>query len=132
MTDADAATDWRLLREFAGVDLTKSFVLSWELDAETLLIDIDLNLTPDHAFYEVPRPSQKACIRPAVIEFRFCESIDLGRTGAVDDQAAAIGELGHGVIAEFRRLADGRYEISGEFGAVLINAARPVLRIKPH
>ena len=41
MTDADEYVGWRKLREFAGVDLTKSFVLSWHVEVETLMIDGD-------------------------------------------------------------------------------------------
>jgi len=67
VTDSSEATDWRMLREFAGVDLSRSFVLIWELASETLMIDVDLFLTPEHPFYEKPRPAEKVCIRPAVI-----------------------------------------------------------------
>jgi len=44
-------TDWRELREFKAVDLSKSFVLSWDTESESLLIDVDLFLCSDHAFY---------------------------------------------------------------------------------
>ena len=72
MTATDGATDWRKLREFVAVDLTRSFVLSCDVESETLLIDSDLYLTTAHPFYEKPRPSEKACIRSAVIEFPYC------------------------------------------------------------
>ena len=42
-----------------GVDLAKSFILSWHVEAETLVIDIDLYLEPEHPFYETPRPAEK-------------------------------------------------------------------------
>ena len=71
----DLPTDWRDLREFAAVDLSRSFVLSWEVESGVLLIDVDLLLTPEHPFYETPRPREKVCIRPAVIEFPFCQRI---------------------------------------------------------
>ena len=130
MTAPGGTTDWRLLREFAGVDLTQSFVLSWDYEAETLSIDIDLYLTADHAFYEAPRPAQKVCIRPAVIEFRLCESMHVSGAEGDNDPAIVAGGLAHGAIAEFHRLADGHYEISGEFGTVRIDAERPILRIE--
>ena len=65
MTDHNANVSWRDLREFAGVDLAKSFILSWHVEAETLVIDIDLYLEPEHPFYETPRPAEKVCIRAA-------------------------------------------------------------------
>ncbi len=121
--------DWRKLREFSDVDLTRSFVLSWHVEADTLLVDIDLFLTPDHPFYEAPRPAEKVCIRPAVIEFPYCESLhadDIAGDGLADTAA----KLSHGTIDTFRRLANGHYEIGGEFGTVAVDAERPILRLK--
>ena len=126
----DGSTDWRKLREFAAVDLSRSFVLSWEVTSETLMIDIDLFLTPEHPFYEKPRPAQKVCIRPAVIEFPYCESVIADRLPATAEPTAAAQKLGLGAIPGFRRLADGRNEISGDFGVVVIDAERPIMRLK--
>ena len=126
----DDATDWRQLREFAAVDLTQSFVLSCEVQADTLLIDIDLFLTPEHPFYETPRPAQKVCIRPAVIEFPYCETITGDGIGNDVPIAEAARSIKPGAITGFRRLADGRYELSGAFGSVRVDAERPILRLK--
>ena len=127
---SDNVTDWRQLREFAAVDLAQSFVLSCDAQADTLFVDVDLFLTPEHPFYEKPRPAQKVCIRPAVIEFPYCETI----TGdGIDDGttvADAARKIGPGAITGFCRLADGRYELSGAFGEVRIDAERPILRLK--
>lgn len=130
MADADAATDWRKLREFAAVDLTRSFVLSWEVQSGILQVDIDLHLTPEHALYEEPRPAQKVCIRPAVIEFPYCESVVADTVPATTKPAAVAAELGLGAIDGFRRLADGRNELRGTFGIVVIDAERPLVRFK--
>ncbi len=127
----DDVTDWRELREFNAVDLTKSFVLSWDTEAESLLIDLDLFLCPDHVFYEKPRPREKACFRPVLLEFPYCSGITSGADGqdgqTVSDIAAT---LGHGAIEGLRRIGEGRYEITGEFGHVKIDAERPLLRLK--
>ncbi|MGB5630278.1 MAG: hypothetical protein WBM45_14615 [Woeseiaceae bacterium] len=113
----DESISWRKLREFADVDLTKSFVLSWHTDGDALLIDIDLYLEAEHPFYERPRPAEKNCIRPATIRFPYCEVIE------------NLEELGNGAISDLRVLDDGRYAISGEFGTVLVIAERPILRL---
>ena len=130
MTNSDGATDWRALSEFAAVDLTQSFVLSCEFQAGTLMMDVDLCLTRDHPFYEQPRPAQKVCIRAAVIEFPYCESIVSESIGEAGSLADAASNIGHGAITNLRLLADGRYEISGDFGVVLIDAERPILRLE--
>ena len=127
--DKSGPTDWRQLREFSAVDLDKSFILSWHVDAEMLMIDIDLHLTPDHPFYEKPRPAEQVLFQPAIIEFPFCEQITVD-----SDTASSVSEtaerLGHGAIEGLRRHEDGRYEISGVFGTVLIVAERLLLRLK--
>ena len=129
MDNMTAATDWRQLREFFAVDLTQSFILSWHIESETLLVDIDVFLTDEHPFYEKPRPAEKACIRPAVIEFPFCEEVTVaGRSPQAI--AATIESLGHGAIKGLLRHEGGRYEINGEFGDVFVTAERPLLRLK--
>lgn len=120
--------DWRRLREFADVDLEASFVLSWHADAESLVIDVDLCLGPEHAFYEKPRPAEKACIRAAFIEFPYCDEVATAdRKGPA---AAVAGSLRHGAIRGFVVRDTGHYEISGDFGNVNIRAERPILRLK--
>lgn len=124
-------TDWRQLREFKAVDLARSFVLSWEAEAESLLIDLDLYLCPEHAFYERPRPAERACFRPALLEFPCCSEISSGAAAAGGRSVAeAVAGLGHGAIAGLRRIGEGRYEISGEFGRIRLAAKRPLLRLK--
>lgn len=129
MSGESATIGWQQLREFADVDLSRSFVLSWHVEFETLIIDIDLYLEAGHPFYEKPRPAQKVCIRPASIEFPVCDALHTGieEDGEVVEVAAV---LGLGAISDLTVLDDGRYAISGEFGTVFINAERPILRLK--
>ena len=127
----DGKISWRQLREFADVDLTKSFVLSWHVEGETLIIDIDLYLEAEHPFYEKPRPAEKFCIRPACIEFPYCEALLADATDS-EGLAELAGQLAHGAISDLVVLDDGRYAISGEFGTVSVIAERPILRLKGH
>ena len=129
MVDTNTPTDWRKLREFAAVDLNQSFILSWHVESETLMIDVDLFLTPEHTFYEKPRPAEKVCIRTAIIEFPFCDGVTVD--GITDVELAdVVAGLGHGAIEGLQRHEDGRYEINGEFGTVFVSAERPLLRLK--
>ena len=131
MTLADDAdtTSWQELREFADVDLARSYVLSWQAERDTLLIDIDLFLEPEHPFYEKPRPAEKVCIRPALIEFPYvdkCRLDDMPPRQLIE----LIKNLKHGAIEDLTVSGDGCYEIRGEFGTVSVNAERPILRLK--
>ena len=129
MVDTTSPTDWRKLQEFAAVDLTQSYILSWHVEPGALVIDIDVYLTEEHPFYEKPRPAEKVCIRPAFIEFPLCDDITVSG-GAPGSNAEVAESLGHGVIEGLRRHDDGRYEINGEFGTVFVTAERPLLRLK--
>lgn len=126
----DNLTNWTELREFAAVDLEQSFILAWELEEESLLIELDLFLLPEHTFYEKPRPAEGACFRPAVIEFSYCTQIaEAGKDGG-DSVADSLESLHSGRIEGLRRIGDGQYEITGGFGTVRIAAERPLLRLK--
>lgn len=122
-------TNWTELREFAAVDLEQSFVVDWETEGETLLIDVDLLLEPEHAFYEEPRPAEGACFRQAVIEFAYCTKVSGPENDDTSEVAEAIKFLKTGRISGLRRNGDGYYEIMGEFGTVGIRAERPLLRL---
>ncbi|NQV85636.1 MAG: hypothetical protein HQ492_00970 [Woeseiaceae bacterium] len=122
-------TDWRKLLEFAAVDLDRSYILSWHIESQILMIDIDVQLTAGHPFYEKPRPAEKVCIRPAIIEFPYCEGLTVAGGASATIAETAKG-LRHGVVEGLRRHADGRYEINGAFGTVFISADRPILRLK--
>ena len=130
MSDDDKSVDWRKLREFTDVDLTQSYVLSWSAEAGTLFIDVDVHLLPKHPFYEKPRPREKVCIRPALLEFPYCQAVQSNGGAESSDLGTAVESLGLGAIEGLRRLSDGRYEIRGEFGTVQLDAERPVLRLK--
>lgn len=117
------------MREFAAVDLEQSFVVDWETEGETLLIDVDLLLEPEHAFYEEPRPAEGACFRQAVIEFAYCTKVSGPENDGTSEVAEAIKSFKTGHISGLRRNGDGYYEIMGEFGTVGIRAERPLLRL---
>lgn len=124
-----ASVGWRQLREFAGVRLDRSFVLSWHLEGEMLVIDADLCLEPEHPFYEKPRPAEIVCIRPAAIEFPYCSRIRIADQEN-GEPYEYIGKIGLGAISDLRVSDEGQYEIRGEFGTVFVSAERPILRLK--
>jgi len=122
--------DWRQLREFRGVDMEASYIVGWHYESGLLSIDMDILLTPEHPFYEKPRPSQKGCIRAAVIEFPYCRSISRtdGEQGSTEGEAI-VAALEHGAVRSFCVYDDGVYEIAGAFGQVVVEAERPVMRL---
>ena len=129
MAMIDEATNWTDLHEFSAVDLERSFVVGWETEGDSLLVDLDVFLLPEHPFYEEPRPAEGACYRQGVIEFGYCTRIGApGKGGNTDKVDEVARSLETGRIGGLRRTGDGEYEISGEFGTVGIRAERPLLR----
>lgn len=127
----DKSTNWTDLREFRAVNLTESFVLSWDTESDSLEIDLDLALAPEHAFYERPRPNERACYRPATLEFPDCSRIESAADRSTGDTVAlTAAKLNGGKISGLRLIDDGHYEITGSFGKVEIRAERPILRLK--
>jgi hypothetical protein len=125
---SDDTTHWTELLEFKAIDLTQSFILSWSIERGSLLVDVDLCLLPDHAFYEKPRPAEKACYRAALIDFPHCEAAaDSASSGRPTD---SVRRLRPGKIEGLKRTGEGHYEICGDFGRVVIRADRPMVRLK--
>ncbi len=122
---------WRELREFAGTDVDRSFVVSWALDRDLLSVDVDLALKPEHPFFEPPRRREKACMRPAIIVFPCCAAIRLDGSDDGADLQTIVRRLGAGAIADLERHDEGPYVLRGGFGTVEIDADRPILRLGP-
>lgn len=122
---------WRELREFAGTDVDRSFVLSWALDGDLLSVDVDLALRPEHPFFEPPRRREKACMRPAVITFPGCSGIRLDGGDEGAELQTIVRRLGAGAIADLERHDEGPYVLQGAFGTIEIDAERPILRLGP-
>lgn len=121
---------WRELREFAGIDVDRSFVLSWTLDRETLCVDADVQLRPDHPFYEPPRRRETACMRAASIEFPYCTGLRLNGLATGDALASVVAALPPGAIGDLVRHDGGAYVLTGDFGTVEIDSERPLLRLR--
>ncbi|HEX5787916.1 MAG TPA: hypothetical protein VFY03_07035 [Woeseiaceae bacterium] len=121
---------WRQLREFAGIEVDRSFVLGWSYDRETLVVDADVELRPEHPFYEPPRRRETACMRAASIEFPYCTGLRLNGRAAGDALPSMVAGLGAGAIHDLVRKDEGAYVLTGEFGAVEIEAERPLLRLQ--
>ena len=123
-------TNWTELREFFGVDITRSFALSWTFENGSLLVDLDLFLKPEHPYYEEPRPSEKGCFRAAFLEFPNCRSARQADGEASDNRDEAISAIAPGAIRGFMRTGEGKYELRGDFGVVAVASDRPLLKIK--
>ena len=129
MAGGGEKTGWKELREFAHVDLARSYVLSWQAEGDSLLIDLDLFIESAHPSYEEPRPAEKVCIRPALLEFPYVDECRLN-DAEPRQLSELVNEIALGAIEDLTVSGDGCYEIRGEFGTVSVHAERPILRLK--
>lgn len=125
-----ARINWQQLREFSGTLLDGSFIVEWRFEGETLFVEVDLQLLPEHPFYEKPRPKEKICIRQAVIEFPWVEALLLDGGDGNGRIADRVAGLRTGAIQNLWRVNDGPYVIEGAFGEVEIVSGRPILRMR--
>lgn len=129
MSAGGKSVGWRELREFAGIDVDRSYVVSWALDRDLLSLDVDLRLRPDHPFYERPRRRSKDCMRPAIIEFPCCAGIRIDGSDGGENPRSLVLRLEAGAITDLERRDQGPYVLRGHFGIVEIDAERPILRL---
>lgn len=122
--------NWQQLREFSGTRLDGSFVVEWRLEGETLQVEVDLQLLPEHPFYEKPRPKERICIRAAVVEFPFLEGIIVDGEERDELLSEQVAGLAAGAITNLWRVSDGPYVLQGTFGEVEIASERPILRMR--
>lgn len=127
------AVSWEAFREFRGIDLEASFLLSATMTGDMLKLEVDLVLTPDHALFEKPRPAQKACVRAGIVEFPYLDSLSIDEN-SIDsaDVAPSLALLQPGKIASLEVTGEGNYLLTGEFGTVAFESGRPVLHILSH
>lgn len=124
---------WKEFREFRGVDLEASFLLSAATMGDTLRLEFDLVLTPEHALYETPRPAQKACVRAGTVEFPYLDSLTIDdRAVEPADTASSLASLQPGKVASLVVTGEGNYLLTGEFGTVAFESGRPILHILSH
>ena len=115
---------WRELRTFDGINLDRSFVVSWGKEGDTITLELDLVLDRTHPFYETPRPAERECFRQGKVLFPFCSRVNGHDTKEFDPLSLTVGR-----IVELRELTEGEYEINGEFGKVIVESEEPAVEL---
>jgi hypothetical protein len=109
--------------------LEDSFVLGVHDDADTLRFDIEAVLTEQHPRYSPPKPDEQYSYLPVALVFaapRAVKWVERPMKPTVD----ATGEIDYGNIDSFT-WEDDRYELSGEWGHVVIDGEPPAVIEQP-
>lgn len=91
---------------FDGIDFEKSYVLGVIYDDESLTLELDFNLTPDHPGYTSPQPDQDGCYRAGYVRFADIQDLHIDKAraadgGEIEDYSTIFSVSGDGARFEF-------------------------------
>lgn len=114
--------DWEEMECFKGIDLFDSFVLSWQVTGDSLIILLEASVWPASEHYSEPKSDEYTCYKNFNLEFRGTESIsglkDMSEVTPLEDPD---GSKDYGNIEYLVKYAN-RFELHGEFGEVSIES----------
>ena len=120
--------DWTAIPAFDGLDLTESFILSWEHRENLLRFEVDFVLTEEHSAFHPPTPGEWACFLRGALAFPNVQSLSgLPAMSSVRPAVDATGEKDYGHFDVFAELAPGRFEVSGDFGTFFVESDAPLV-----
>ncbi|UFS59093.1 hypothetical protein [Subtercola endophyticus] len=109
--------------ELVGIDLEDSYVLNVESFPSNVWISFDFVLTEEHPSYLPPDADSQFCFRRGRIVFHGVTHCDWSGQGELVPARDANNEIDYGHLDEFSNEGK-RYSVSGEFGAMKIEADR--------
>lgn len=71
---------WREMEEFSHMDLEDSWVTSWRVTEEELVVEVEASLWPGHPEYETPIYGNHTCYKPAQVVFPSVKLLEGLRT----------------------------------------------------
>lgn len=119
------------IHDLKNIDLWESFVLGWELKENSLCINIDAYLFPEHPSYTKPLENEWACFVNARLIFENVSELKGYNLLRKDNPAIdASGEKDYGHIEEFKYTVLGQYLFTIEFaGELSFKATRVSLEL---
>lgn len=103
-----------------NIELWESYVLGWRKDGDTVSIELEAVVLPEHPEYEKSTPDLWACYKRAVLHFFGVQSLQ-GFNNLVANKPAvdAAGEKDFGHIEEFQFTRTGDFIFSIELAGTL-------------
>jgi hypothetical protein len=118
--------NWSALPAFFGLDLSESYILSWCRLEDSLRIEADLVITPDHPKFKAPPPHERACFSRGAVVFPNVRSIEgLRPMSEVRPAIDALGEKDYGHFDSLVEVTPGTFEVSADFGELTIESGPP-------
>ena len=120
--------DWTAIPSFDGLDLTESFISSWEHREGLLQFEVDFVLTKVHPKFRPPVAGEWACFRRGSLIFPNVSSLEgLPKMSSVRPAVDATGANDYGHFDSFTESAPGRFDVTGDFGMFSVVSDKPIV-----
>lgn len=121
--------DYAKLEILKGIDLQDSFVLQWHHENDQVIFEIEASIWPESEHYQTPKENEYTCYRAAVLTFYGISNLTGLRTlDTAQSFKDLSGSIDYGNIETFAK-TDSGFELSGEFGNVIIQGGELRLEI---
>jgi len=101
---------------FEGIDFEQSFLLGVIYDDESLTLEMEFNLTPQHPRYEPPQPGEEGCFRGGYVRFADIDDLQIDKAPAPEG-----GQADYSIV--YSVTGDGeRFEFSTGWGEIKVSA----------
>lgn len=105
---------------FKCIDLTDSFVLSWNANETEIIFKIEASLWPESPYYLQPKSNEYTCYRKCEIKFTgFTSYSGLIEQSLITPTIDTDGSLDYGNIDSLTKTNQG-FKVMGEFGKLEI------------
>ena len=108
------------MKEFEGIDLNDSFVLSWEQIGNHIIFNLEASIWPESKHYSMPKPDEYTCYKPARLVFGGVS--DVSGLSAMENTRSTFdpdNEVDYGNIDDLVKTSEG-FLVYGDFGEVVI------------
>ena len=116
---------------FEHVDLQGSIVLSWRIETDRLIVELEISLMPSHPQYSERMPGERSCFRRGRLVFPKIRSVSgLFSMDEVQPSIDATGSPDYDTVYTLKS-DDGRlFYFEGEFGEVTLECGAPRLDLE--
>lgn len=118
--------DYYNIEELENVYLEDSYVLRIKTDSNSAEFRLSVVLTENHPLYNPPKQDEYYCCKKAVLSFPAATEIIWVEVN-IDPAIDANGEVDFGNIDSFF-YNDQYYELSGSWGELKIQSAKPTIK----
>ncbi len=109
--------------EFSSYFLEDSYVLAIMAKSGSMILNLEVVLTPEHPDYSADHPGEQHCYRRGRLVFSGVTDLNWKGQG-VQPARDASGELDYGGIDSWLVESGGRHRLEGDFGVIEVIASR--------